>query len=98
LSPVQKVLQCTLAFLKVGVGDWAASHDDYIPTRFYDRNERPYSLPYPAFGTIAFYSISHRASSSDGNSGFVAVISVCYQHKKRVGIGLSQPPHPLDII
>ena len=49
------------------------------------------------FNTVPFDRISQRLSGDDTDFGYFKLIRMYYQHKKRVGIGSAELPHPLEV-
>jgi hypothetical protein len=97
LSPLEKGSQSLLDLQKMGVGTWAAGQKDEIPSGEDRRDQLAYGLSQAALSAVSFYSFSQGAASSHCDPGRYIIGWQSDQHNKRVGIRLSQPPHPLEI-
>jgi hypothetical protein len=70
-------------------------HDIPAPLDF--RQHRFHAIPELSLDAVPCNRIAQRFPGNDADSGYFKLIRMYYQHKKRVGVGSSELPHPLEV-
>jgi len=70
---------------------------NHIPAGLHFRQEGTQCFSQHALGPVALHGRAHRTAGSDAKVRVQAVVGQRNKHDKRVGIGFTGAPHPLEI-
>ena len=99
LSALQKIEECAACILKCGRDKSGAGDQDQVQAWCDVWDESPHRFTEESFGSVPVNGCSYCSPRRDTNSRKCAwlVVSLDNQHNKRVGIGFTGTPHPLEV-
>ena len=97
IGPPNELRKRGLNLFVVGHREWLPGDQDQIPPGADNGKQKTHGFPQKAFGAVALYSPTHRATGGHTNLQAVFCCRACHQYKKRVRVRLACASHPLKI-